>query len=231
MEFYYPVRQPINQSNLFGTPGPIYTASKQKGHPGVDFECPTGTPIYAPCDGGAFYVTDFNALVKEGLIEPTAVPESAGCGIWIRTPNNAEPLANIILWHMHAKDTPGFPYSIPTDGSVTQVKAGDLLGYSADSGYPIETNGAHCHFGYMPCDNTGESLSPDNGYLGCENPMPFFNGQYADEISAIPAAVTPVVQEAAAIIPEIASSPATPEQKETLLEEVEEVVKDVEEIL
>ena len=206
MDLYYPVKAPINEANLFGTPGPIYAASGQKGHPGIDFECPSGTPVYAPCDGAAFYVTDFDYLVKEGIIPAGSAPEKAGCGIWIRTPDNVDTIANVILWHMHAKETPGFPYAIPTDGSVTQVKAGQLLGYSDNSGYPVETNGPHLHLGYMPCDKTGEALNPENGFKGCVDPEPLFNGHYAEDIAAVEAVVASVTT----VVNNIATTPGVP---------------------
>ena len=217
MELFYPVKNPIDQQNLFGTTSPMYTALGQKGHPGIDFECPSGTPVYAPCDGGAFYVTD-----KDG-----------GCGLWLRYPNNQPDVQfTIILWHMYPKDTPntnnlkGFPYNVPTDGSVTQVKAGDLLGYSDNSGYPIESTGPHLHLGVIPCDNIGGAISPDNGYLGCVNPMPFFNGQYAEDINNPPQIPTPaVIQTATQAVDLIAGNHiATPEVKETLLQEITDLL-------
>ena len=185
---YFPVKDPIDQANLFGTVSPMYTALGQKGHPGIDFESASGTPVYAPCDGSAFYVTD-----KDG-----------GCGLWIRTPNNAAPHCNIILWHMYPKDAPNpdnlpnFPYAIPTDGSLTPVKAGQLLGYSDTSGYPIESTGPHLHIGVMPSDETGEALTPQNGFLGCVDPTPYFNQKYAQDIGTkqkIVDAVATVVQD------------------------------------
>ena len=59
----------------------------------------------------------------------------------------------------------------------------------------------------------------------------FFESGTAIEPQTVVAAITPIVQEAAAIVPEIESSPSTPAQKETLLEEVEDVVQAIEDIL
>lgn len=208
MELYYPVKNPINQANLFGANPAEYEPLGQKGHPGIDFESPVGTKIFAPCDGGAFYTTD----------------SDGGCGIWIRTPNNASPLANIILWHMVPKDTEAYPYQIPTDGSVTQVTAGQFLGYSGNSGYPKESTGPHCHIGYMPCDKTSEALEPNNGYKGCEDPTPLFNGKVAEDISTEDA----IVQKSAQVVQLI--STATNAQisttdKLTILEKVESFIQ------
>lgn len=206
LKLFYPVKNPIDQANLFGQTSAFYNALGQKGHPGIDFEAPSGTKVYAPCDGDAFYTTD-----KDG-----------GCGLWIRVPNNAAPAYNIILWHMYPAGTPGFPYAIPTGQSVvTPVKAGQLLGYSDNSGAPLESTGPHLHFGVMPCDNTSEALDPNNGYNGCVDPTPFFNGFFAEDIPAIEAILTQVVALAATIAQ---ATDVTLEQKITWIQELETAI-------
>jgi murein DD-endopeptidase MepM/ murein hydrolase activator NlpD len=207
---HYPVEQPINPNNLFGATSPMYTGLGQKGHPGNDFECPMYTPIYAPCDGGAFYASDKNG----------------GDGLWIRYPSNAKPEFSIILYHMPPSGTTvtlpdgntdsAFKVST-TPGVVTPVKAGQLLGYSGDSGYPIESSGPHLHLGVMPCDFTGEALYPNNGYLGCVDPAPFYTGLYA----RVEQTETQVVQTAQSVVEQIAVSPTIPAaQKNSLLDQV-----------
>ena len=84
LKLFYPVKDPINQSNLFGANPAEYKPLGQAGHPGNDFEAPTGTKIYSPCDGNAFYVKD----------------SLGGDGIWIRTTDEEGNNYNIILWHM-----------------------------------------------------------------------------------------------------------------------------------
>lgn len=54
------------------------------------------------------------------------------------------------------------------------VKAGDLLGYADNTG---QSTGTHLHFGLR----IGET-SFKNGYGGCSDPQPYFNGKYAEEI-------------------------------------------------
>lgn len=193
MEIFYPVQQSIDQQNLFGTSNAMYTALGQLGHPGIDFECPSGTPVYAPIDGTATYATD-----KYG-----------GCGLWIWSPSGAvnESTHVVILWHMYPKDTEGFPYSIPTEpGVFTPVKTGQLLGYSDNTGYPTESTGPHLHLGVFPCAAVGGTpLDPTNGYGGCIDPMPFFNGQLAFNY---PIEVQAIQTESA-----ILSSTATPAEK------------------
>jgi hypothetical protein len=199
---YFPVKNPIDQQNLFGANPAEYLPLGQKGHPGNDFECPIGTPVYAPCDGEAFYTTD-----KEG-----------GCGIWIRVPNNESPAFNVILWHMPPKGTAEYPYSIPTDGSITPVKAGQLLGYSGNSGFPLESTGPHLHLGIIPTDGkTAGPMDAANGYDGCVDPQPYFTGHYAQDIPALEA----VVASASAVVANIAMTPeATPAQKLTWIQEI-----------
>lgn len=168
MNLFYPVKDPINQTNLFGTPNPMYSALGQKGHPGQDFESPSGTKLYSPVDGDAFYVYD-----KYG-----------GDGLWIRWPNNAKPEYNIILYHLYPRGDASFPFQIPTgNGVVTPVKAGQFLGYTDNSGAPVESSGPHLHVGIMPCDLTGGSLYPNNGYDGCVDPALFWNNLFAENIS------------------------------------------------
>jgi len=199
MELYYPVKNPINQQNLFGAKEDFAASTGQLGHPGIDFECPMYTPVYAPCDGNAFYVTD-----KYG-----------GCGIYIRTLDNAY---NIILWHMVPAGTPGYPYSITaSDFVLTPVKAGQLLGYSGDSGYPAESSGPHLHVGMMPLNSALTALNPTNGYMGCVNPLPFFNAKFAQDIPALEA----VVATASTVVQDIATDTTdTPAQKISWLQQL-----------
>jgi Peptidase family M23 len=204
LELYYPVKDPINQTNLFGANPAQYAPLGQKGHPGNDFESVSGTPLYAPCDGDAFYTTD-----KYG-----------GDGIWIRTPNNASPQYNVILWHMWPKGSAQYPFQIPTDGSVTPVKAGQLLGYTDNSGAPVESTGPHLHLGVIPCDDTGAALNPNNGFDGCVDPAPFFNGEYAEDI-AVKAAVVEKSSQVVELISTATDAQIPHQDKLALLTQIE----------
>lgn len=209
---YYPVKNPIDQNNLFGATSPMYIALNQKGHPGVDFEAPLDTPFYAPCDGEAFYVTD-----KDG-----------GDGLWIRWPNNASPQFDIILWHLPPAADPTYHplINLPKPGQnspVVPITAGQDLGWTGDSGYPLESTGPHLHVGIIPLDATGSTLYPDNGYLGCVDPVPYFNGLYAEDINK----VEPTIQTLQAIIPEVAASNLSPQEKLSFFEAVGQFLKNL----
>jgi hypothetical protein len=67
----------------------------------------------------------------------------------------------------------------------------------------------------MPCevresDGAITAISPENGYLGCVDPEPYFNQHYAQDIAAIEKVVTT----ATTVVQTIAATPdATPSQK------------------
>jgi murein DD-endopeptidase MepM/ murein hydrolase activator NlpD len=205
LELWYPVHQSINQTNLFGANSALYANLGQNGHPGLDFEAPSGTPLLSPVEGDAFYVKD----------------SLGGDGLWIRTPSNSNIQYTVILWHMYPKGTPNFEFTIPTDGSLTHVTVGQLLGYTDNSGYsPIpaesESTGPHLHVGVMPCDKTGAALEPHNGFLGCVDPAPFFNGKFAEEYVPLEEALAAT----RVVVSQIANSSGTHAQKLDLLAQI-----------
>jgi len=166
LQLRYAVK-PLRVNQPFGANPEYYAKFGDQGHPGVDFYAPHATPLYAPAAGGAFYTKDSHG----------------GDGIYIRTPDNASPQYNVILWHLCSKDDPQYHPLIPCDGSVTPVTLGQLIGYTDNTGAPYESSGDHLHFGLMPCDFTGEPLQPNNGFHGCIDPMSFFTGDYAQDIA------------------------------------------------
>lgn len=210
---YYPVRNPINQTNLFGANAAQYKPLGQAGHPGNDFEAPSYTPIYAPCDGGARYIKD----------------SLGGDGLWIYYTSPDGKFYNVILWHMPvATDTEH--WILPTTGISVPVKAGQLIGYTDNSGFPAESTGPHLHLGLMPCDIHGNPLEPNNGYLGCIDPAPFFNGQLAQDISLIPAA-SEAVQTAKLLVNQVNQSNVPPEQKATFYSEIGTFLEEIKQII
>jgi len=164
---YYPVKQfAINQ--LFGEDSDYYARFKdpfgnpQKGHPGLDLHAVHGWPVYAAHDGQAIWVKDAHG----------------GEGIYI--------FANGYLtnyWHMIGDTDYHFPPPIPFDGLYHSVAAGDLIGYADNTGAPYESSGDHLHFGLAMTDANNKILNQTNGFSGFIDPMPFFNGKYAQDIS------------------------------------------------
>lgn len=187
MKLSYAV-SPMHINQVFGANPAYYARFKdmfgnpEKGHMGIDFQAPHGTPLYAPHDGTAKYVVD----------------EHGGDGIHLTFNDGA--WYTVILWHMCSKDDPKYPFQIPTD-KPTEVKKGQLLGYTDNSGAPFESSGDHLHFGLLPLKDDGiRILNPGNGFGGCIDAMPFFDGTYAQQTE-------PIIQTASAIISEVAALP------------------------
>lgn len=204
MKFLYrPVKDAISQP--FGGDPSYYQNLNFKGHPGIDFASPHGTPIYSPCDADAFYATD-----KYG-----------GDGIYLRYPNNVQPIYNIILWHMVTPGDQQYPFKIDTTkGVITKVKAGDLLGYSDNSGFPKESTGDHLHFGLMPCDSTGGPLDRTNGFGGCIDPAPYLFDIPAEELPQLDATIEATQK----VVDSIISAPLTPTEKGGLLSQIKTLI-------
>lgn len=204
MNLYYPVKDPINQSNLFGANPAYYQKTLgTNGHGGIDFECPMYTPIYAPCDGAAFYAYD----------------RLGGDGLYIRIPDNAHPTANVILWHMPPREDKTH-WILPTaDGVVTPITAGQLIGYTGNSGFPNESSGPHLHFAVQLMDGPN-ILNYNNNFHGCIDPLPLFNGQYAEDISKIDA----TLEASDKIVQQIIQSPISNQDKSSLLDSVKKLL-------
>ncbi len=206
MELFYPVRDPINQSNPFGTVNAMYIALGVKGHQGVDFSSPSGTKLYAPCDGLAQYVSD-----KQG-----------GDGLWIKT-TQAGANYIVILYHLYPKGDISHPFAVPCDGTQNLVKAGQFLGYTDNSGFPVESSGSHLHVGVIPCDPDWKPLYDDNGYHGCVDPAPFFNGKYAEDIEIS----MQVIEKSTQLVQLVSSADIPHPAKLDVLQEVEAFIKEL----
>lgn len=151
----------------------------EKGHMGIDFVATHGTPLYAVVEGLARYEAD----------------EHGGDGIVIHTDvfnYKGQPATfNVINWHLCSKDDPKFHPLIPTDGSQTKVKLGDLIGYTDNTGAPFESSGDHLHFGLVPFDLQGNAIEAHNGFNGCIDPAPYLvdtpavNAYYQQIINSI----------------------------------------------
>ena len=58
LKLIYPLNPPVVITQVFGNVHPFYTNLGFKGHNGIDFRAPHGTPIYATHDGYASYQVD-----------------------------------------------------------------------------------------------------------------------------------------------------------------------------
>lgn len=128
---------PITQG--FGVNPSNYAQFNLKGHDGLDYGLPSGTPVKAPHDGQVLEVNY----------------DQAGYGNYIKIENPAE---GSVLAHLEkAVVMVGY-----------QVKEGDLIGYSDNTGY---STGPHLHWGYyrIPRDR-------GNGFNGFIDQTPYLNG-------------------------------------------------------
>ncbi|MBI5742238.1 MAG: peptidoglycan DD-metalloendopeptidase family protein, partial [Candidatus Niyogibacteria bacterium] len=126
-----------------------------KGHNGVDFRAPVGTPIYAAGDGEA---------LKTGNSDLSCPGGSYGKWILIEHPNNLATL------YAHL--------SLIKVNTGQKVARGELIGYGGNTGY---TTGPHLHFTVYAAGKAGEirfgpspsgrcKLLPFGGYL---NPLDY----------------------------------------------------------
>jgi murein DD-endopeptidase MepM/ murein hydrolase activator NlpD len=173
-KLYFPIK-PISVSQHFGG-NPAYYArfhdrfgNPEKGHMGTDLVASHGQPVYAACDGMAVYSKD----------------EHGGEGITIQSEPSTyhgQPARFLVIcWHLCGDTDPKFKSPIPLDGNRYPVKAGDLIGHADNTGAPFESNGTHLHFGVTPTDLQLNALYPGNGFNGCIDAEPFFNGFFAGD--------------------------------------------------
>lgn len=222
LELYLPVtpyslNQPFGNNPLNADGTSYYakfldsTGHPMKGHMGTDLKSTHGQPVYAPCDGMAFYVGP-DPHGGDGIyVQATGTYDYEGGQAYMR----------VIHWHLCSKDDPQYKPLIPTDGASYPVKAGDLLGYADNTGAPFESNGDHLHWGLLPVHANGQPIHPDNGFGGCVDIMPYWNGKFAASIP-VAAALTTSAQ---TVVDHIAASPIPNEQKSPLLVEMEKIAQ------
>jgi hypothetical protein len=173
----------------------------QKGHPGIDFQAAHGTPLYAVCDGTAWYLQDAHG----------------GDGIYIQTDlsvyQGSQAYFWIINWHLCSKDDPQFKPLIPTDGTRVKVKAGQLIAYTDNTGSPYESSGDHLHFGLIPVHPDGSPFDPQNGFDGCIDPAPYLTNNFAGDAQK----VSEIVTAASVVVPAVAASSLPTQVKQNFL--------------
>ena len=145
---YYPISQRFGQ-NLNG----YYKADGLKGHQGIDFAMPTGTPIYA---------------IFTGTVSGVSTDIQKGEGVSIMSDDvfqwNGKPCKFIcVCWHFKDKSI-----SLKVGD---KVKVGQQIGLSNNTG---QSTGAHLHLSLIPIATDG-SRNPlagyNNGYHGCIDPL------------------------------------------------------------
>ncbi|WP_035648715.1 hypothetical protein [Bradyrhizobium sp. ORS 285] len=177
---YYVVKPAIIVQD-FGANHSYYAArfkdrfgNPEQGHMGLDFRAPHATRGYAPCSGMAHYEKDAHG--GEGIVINTGPSTYKG-----------QPCTyNVILWHLIGDTDPVFPSPFPLDGKSYPVKAGDFICWTDNTGAPFESSGDHLHVGLIPFDMTGYPIEAHNGFNGCIDPRPYFNGRYAVDLQIIP---------------------------------------------
>lgn len=181
LSLYYPLK-PHYITQKFGETALLsyYNANgvNFKGHNGIDLVSHHGDAIRASHDGEAWYEID----------------SSQGHGVVIRTNDKFEYgdsgcYFKSIYWHMcDSNKEPQYrsPIELFTDINKAgkQVKAGDIIGYADSTGLSM---GDHLHFGLKPVaqnefNGSFYNAAQENGYNGAIDPVPYFNGQFAEDI-------------------------------------------------
>jgi len=165
LELWYPCK-PFRVNQLFGENSiDFYKSIGLKGHNGIDLFAPDGFPVRAAHDGSVTF---------------TGEDGSGGLGVVIRTNESfeykdGETYYKTIYWHLQK-------------GSIRvkagdKVKAGDLIALADNTG---KSTGSHLHFGLKPIYQGEEewnwmNMEQKNGYAGAIDPLPYFNGYYAED--------------------------------------------------
>lgn len=133
----FPVSQSFGNNPAYYGQFYIYGV-KMKGHEGVDFATPVGTPILAPFDGIVLrqdYQSDFANYGKIVVL-------------WDKVQKCA-------VWFCHLNDE--------NTSTGQSFKKGDVLGHTGNTG---NTTGPHLHFGMVETDAYGNRLHAYDGYGG-----------------------------------------------------------------
>lgn len=168
LELYYPCK-PLGVNQPFGTNfNDFYKKLGMKGHNGIDFLAPDSTIIRA---------------CHDGVVTFTGEDGSAGLGVVLRTTEavldkdgDNKFFFKTIYWHIKKGSFKVKPGDL--------VKIGDVLALADNTGM---STGAHLHFGLKPVlqgeeDWSWSNIFPSNGYFGAIDPMPYFNGQFAEDV-------------------------------------------------
>ncbi len=124
-----------------------YSQFGLKGHNGLDWAAPLGTPLLAVHDGEIQFLTE-------------GTDYGSGYGKNLRLYFDEEDYTwDCIYGHLQGYQ-----------GNPRKVKAGEVIGYVDSTGF---STGNHLHFGIRKIKN-GIIENYNNGYFGYIDPMPFF---------------------------------------------------------
>lgn len=124
-----------------------YKADGQKGHSGIDWGMPIGTPIYSSCDGKVILISeDVNRGVGVAVLSDE-----------IFKYNGRDCKLRVLYWHLKDK-------SLKVKMG-DKVKTGQLLALSGNTG---RSTGPHLHLSVAPVapDGSMKLLAEGNGYNG-----------------------------------------------------------------
>jgi murein DD-endopeptidase MepM/ murein hydrolase activator NlpD len=154
LKICYPLNPPFPINQRWNEHPEYYNKIGMKGHNGWDFCVQEGTPVYATHDG----FVNFAGI--DGTMSKT---------IMIDTNNEGKEGYRTACAHLSEYFvSPG-----------QKVKRGELIGKTGNTGR--YTSGPHLHFGIKPIFNYSE-LDRNNGYNGCVDPAPFFDGYYPKDV-------------------------------------------------
>jgi murein DD-endopeptidase MepM/ murein hydrolase activator NlpD len=149
----YPFKKPIMLNQRFGNKYKIYTDLGMTGHNGLDFMCPTGTPILAMHNGTVSYAR----FDKGGgnMIEILSDEKRDFGKLNVRY--------KTLYAHLDRMDV--------KEGDC--VRKGQVIGMSGNTGQ--YTTGAHLHNALKLVDDSGDTINGRDGFLGAIDHLPFID--------------------------------------------------------
>jgi len=168
LELWYPIK-PFVLTQRFGNEHPTYTSLGLKGHNGLDIMANDGDSVRAAHDGVVTFSGEDGAGGLTIVIRTHEPKDYEGKQSFFKT----------IYCHMKTG-------SLKVK-ATEQVVAGQLIGLADNTGL---STGSHLHFGLKPiaqgeAEWVWENLEQNNGYRGAINPLPYFNGYYAEDTKKV----------------------------------------------